>query len=487
MNKIALIFGNGNYSEAPLRNPINDAESLRKKLEDLGFKCIAYTDAQIKLMEQGLAQFGSKLPESEVGLFFFAGHGMQIQGKNYLTAIDTNFENELDAKYSSLPLDKVIDVMESGSNRTSIIILDACRNNPYERRWRGGESLGLAPVYAPKGMIIAYATSPGQVAFDGEGDNGAFTSSLLRHISTQDITIEDLFKKVRNSLSSSTKGKQISWEHTSLMGDFYFNNSVLTDELVTEYSDSALADGAYRPSSTSSIREIIQSLKSHNWYKQNSAMKELNAIDLASCKKDGLFVLGRNIYQAACGGSHLAIDFLEHLDTRLQDLDGSVSFHLLNGILYEIYFDSQGRKRETGKTEMIDAAMSIADDEHFSTSFQFIRNALRPYFKELFYIPGTSKDIYIDVATIPVEDGKRAISGVFFEGDNILYEESGESYFDPNEDDFLISRNIDQVNEMLSQWLITPSFQMRINYVDFDNQGSQLLVPFRMKIQRFSK
>ena len=487
MNKIALIIGNSNYPEAPLRNPINDAESLREKLENLGFKCIVHKDAQVKLMDQGLGDFGNKLSKSEVGLFFFAGHGMQIQGKNYLTAVDTNFEKEVDAKYSSLPLDKVIEVMELGSNRTSIIILDACRNNPYERRWRGSDSLGLAPVYAPKGMIIAYATSPGQVAFDGEGDNGAYTSALLHHISTQDITVEDLLKRVRNTLTSSTKGKQISWEHTSLMGDFYFNYSVLTDELVTEYSDSAIADSTYHPSSGSQIKKIIQSLKSHNWYQQNPAITQLDTIDLSSCGKDDLFVLGRNIYQAACGDSRSAFGFLEHPGIRLQNLERNVSFHLLNGILYEIYFDSHGRKRESGKTDMIDAVMSIEDDDYFSASLDFIRRALKPYVKELFYIPGSLKDINIDVTTMLVESDRRAISGVFFEGDNVLYEESGESYFDPNEEDFLIPKNIEEINAMLSRGLITPSFRLRINYIDYFEHDSKLLVPFDLKIQRYTK
>jgi hypothetical protein len=156
-------------------------------------------------------------------------------------------------------------------------------------------------------------------------------------------------------------------------------------------------------------------------------------------------------------------------------------------MLFEIYFDSHGRKRETGKTEMIDHVMAVADNDFFSPSFDFIRQALKPYFKELFYIPGTSKDIFINVTTTLLKGSERAISGVFFEGDNILYEESGQSYFVPNEDNFLTFKKINEFNEMLSQSLITPSFRLTINYVDFDHQDSKLLVPFSMKIQRFSK
>jgi Caspase domain len=205
-----------------------------------------------------------------------------------------------------------IEVLEKGDNRTSIIILDACRNNPYERRWKRGGALGLAPVYAPKGTIIAFATSPGETAYDDNGSNGAFTSALLSHISKQDLTIEDLFKRVRNTLSAMTSGKQTSWEHTSLMGDFYFNPSLPAGEFVTEYSPVAKADSRFHISG-SYLRDIINGLKSHTWDLQNSAMSDLPSVDWNRCKKDDLFVLGRNIYQAACGDSRAAKAYLEDL------------------------------------------------------------------------------------------------------------------------------------------------------------------------------
>lgn len=215
MIKKALCIGTAQYPEAPLKNPVNDATDLSRRLEALGFSCKLCLDGSHKSMNEALKDFTSELSGAEVGLFFFAGHGMQISGENYLTAIDTDFTSETEAKYSSLSLNKVIEVLEKGDNATSIIILDACRNNPYERRWRGGEFLGLAPVYAPKGTIIAYATSPGQTASDGDNKNGAFTSALLNHVDNQNLTIEDLFKRVRNTLSAMTSGKQTSWEHTS--------------------------------------------------------------------------------------------------------------------------------------------------------------------------------------------------------------------------------------------------------------------------------
>lgn len=487
MNKIALIIGNGNYPEAPLKNPANDAESIKIKIENLGFKCLICKDATTQQMEEELRDFGNELSQNEVGLFFFAGHGMQIHGKNYLTAINTNFDKEIDAKYSSLPLDKVIEVMEAGSNQTNIIILDACRNNPYERKWRGTDSLGLAPVYAPKGMIIAYATSPGQVALDGRGHNGAYTSALLQHIAMQDITIEDLFKRVRNTLSSSTSGKQISWEHTSLMGDFYFNYSILTDELVSEYSINALADNENKGSATSPLRPVITSLKSHQWDRQNAAINEMRTIDLSLCEKDDLFVLGRNLYQAGCGGSWSTLGYIAHLSENLKNIESVAAFHILNGILYEIYFDSQGRRRTKYKTEGLEDVFSLDGDAYFSASFNFIRQALKPYMKQLFYIPGMPRKIVIDVTTEIVEEDKLAMAGVFYEGENILYDEEGKSYYNPHEYRFLRTYTVQQINAMLCKGLVIPKSRLTINYIDKLDQDDALLGPYELNLQKYAR
>jgi hypothetical protein len=487
MNKLALIIGNGIYPESPLKNPVNDAEAIKLKLDNLGFTCLLCKDATNQQMEEHLKDFGAYLSENEVGLFFFAGHGMQIQGKNYLTAINTNFDKEIDAKYSSLPLDKVIEVMEAGSNLTNIIILDACRNNPYERKWRGTDSLGLAPVYAPKGMIIAYATSPGQYASDGRGQNGAYTSALLQHIAMQDITIEDLFKRVRNTLSSSTGGRQISWEHTSLMGDFYFNYSILTDELVSEYSINALADSENNGSPKSPLRKVITSLKSHDWDLQNPAIKKIPTIDLSLCEKDDLFLLGRNLYQTGCGPSFEAQAYFDNLPAKLSKIQSVAAFHILNGTLYEIYFDSNGRIRNRFKTERFEDVFSLEGDEHFASSFNFIRQALKPYMKQLFYLPGTLRNIVIDMTTEILEEDKRAVAGIFYEGENILYDEEGKSYFNPHEDRFLRTYTVQEIKAMLCKGLVIPKSQLTLNYIDKLGQGDPLLGPYEFNLQKYSK
>lgn len=485
-NRIALIIGNASYPDSPLSNPVNDALAIQEKLSLLGFDTLTLTDAENVDMGKGLTEFSSTLDTRDVALFFFAGHGMQINGENYLTAIDTNFDSEIDAKYSSLPLNKIIDIMGKGSNQTDIIMLDACRTNPYERKWRGAESRGLAPVYAPKGMIIGYATSPGQVAYDGDGENGAYTDAFLKHVSTHGTTIEDLFKRVRNTLSSSTRSRQISWEHTSLMGDFFFNNSFASDELVAEYSEDALADASYKPLSSDQTREIIAGLRSHNWPTQNPAISRITPANLKLCNKDDLFVLGRNIYQAACGESNNAVNYTDNLPNHLDTLGHNIGFHVLNGMLFEIYFDSAGRFRTAAKSSKIDNIFQMEESDHYQNSFKFIRQILRPHIKNLFYVPSDARGISIDVSCVALEENETAVEGIFFEGDNVLYDESGENYFDPAVDEFTKKRSRLEMKKALSRAMIVPIYRLKVNFLNIEDEVKKMHTPCNMNIKRLS-
>lgn len=485
-NRFALIIGNSSYPGSPLQNPVNDALAIQTKLELLGFDTLALTDAKNIDMGKALNNFSSEINFRDVALFFFAGHGMQIDGENYLTAVDTDFNEEINAKYTSLPLNKIIDIMEKGSNHTDIIMLDACRTNPYERKWRGAESRGLAPVYAPKGMIIAYATSPGQVAYDGDGKNGAYTDAFLKHVSTPDTTIEDLFKRVRNTLSSSTRGRQISWEHTSLMGDFYFNYSYISDDLVAEYTEAALADARYKPHSSEQVRKIIGGLRSHNWPTQNTAITAITPNNLKTFNKNDLFVLGRNIYQAACGTATQAMTYLENLQAQLAAVGENTGFHMLNGMLFEIYFDSEGRFRNTAKSDEIDNVFQMEESDDFQTSFEFIQQALRPYAKNLFYAPSSGRGISADVLCIDFEDDEVAVEGIYFEGDNVLYDESGENYFDPNTNNFITKMRKNKIIESISQAMVVPTYRLKVNFLNIDDDVETVLAPYNMNIKRLS-
>jgi Caspase domain len=488
MIKKALCIGNANYpNDGALNNPVNDARDLAEKLKTLGFECRLCADETDKGMDDALREFASDLVEAEVGLFFFAGHGMQIDGENYLTGINTNFDTEVDAKYSSLRLNKVIDVLDRGQNNTSIIILDACRNNPYERRWRNRTASGLAPVNAPKGTIIAYATSPGELASDGSDGNGAFTGALLKHISEQDYRIEDLFKRVRNTLSAMTSGKQTSWEHTSLMGDFYFNPAVLTNEFISEYSPDAKADKMFRASGL--LREVIDGLKVCVWANQNEAMAKLDGIELRLCSKDELFVLGRNIYQSACGTAHRAESYLERLRSQFQYFDKEVAFHILNGILYEMYFDSSDRFREKIKVDKIAEVFALEGNERYGASFQFIQQSLKPYYTQLFYIPGSARTVPVDVVLKLKEASKLEVMRIVYDSQDIFYSQDGVTLYEGVQSYFEKETSVSDFETLLAREMAVPRYYLSVTYSDNRVKAYPLLFPLfhTYKIQRLSK
>lgn len=217
--RVALVIGNATYRDAPLSNPPNDARDMAAALRRTGFEVIELIDGTQKEMNRAIAKFGERLSSDSVALFYYAGHGMQVRGKNYLIPIDAQITNETSIRVESVDVDGVLDQL--GSSELNVVILDACRNNPFERRFRslGG---GLAQMDAPKGSLIAYATAPGKIAADGDGRNGLFTQELLKQMQTPGLTIEQVFKNVRREVARATRDNQIPWESSSLTGDFYF-------------------------------------------------------------------------------------------------------------------------------------------------------------------------------------------------------------------------------------------------------------------------
>ncbi|MBI3512683.1 MAG: caspase family protein [Proteobacteria bacterium] len=210
--RVALVIGNGAYKEAPLKNPVNDARAMATALQGLGFEIIKRENASQKDMNRAIGEFATRLTGGGTGLFYYAGHGMQVKGRNYLLPVDAEIGSEMSVRTEAVDVDQVLDNM---------VILDACRNNPFERRFRGSAG-GLAQIDAPKGALIAYATAPGKVAADGDGANGLYTAELLRAISEPNLRIEDVFKRVRSRVAAATNDLQVPWEASSLVGDFYF-------------------------------------------------------------------------------------------------------------------------------------------------------------------------------------------------------------------------------------------------------------------------
>lgn len=221
-HRVALVVGNTRYEEAPLKNPENDARDMAAALGAMGFEVILATDANLAVMKQKIREFGQRLRSTQgVGLFFFSGHGMQVKGENYLIPIGAKLTVETEAEYETVNAGFVLAQMEAAGNPLNIVILDACRNNPFARSFRSAER-GLAQVTAPTGTLIAYATAPGSVASDGSGRNGAYTAELLRFMRVPGLPVEEVFKQVRIAVRQSSQGSQVPWEASSLVGNFSF-------------------------------------------------------------------------------------------------------------------------------------------------------------------------------------------------------------------------------------------------------------------------
>jgi WD40 repeat protein len=222
--KLALLIGNGNYLNSTLANPENDAREIKNVLLQFGFDVLEYENLNQNQMKKAMDEYGARLKYYDVGLFFYAGHGIQSKGYNYLIPIDANLKSEEQVEYDCVQADRVLALMEASGAKVNIMILDACRNNPFERSWtRAANGRGLAFMNAPSGTLIAYATAPGSTASDGSGNNGLYTSAILESIKIPNITILQMFQNVRSIVSQKSGKQQIPWESTSLIGDFYFN------------------------------------------------------------------------------------------------------------------------------------------------------------------------------------------------------------------------------------------------------------------------
>ena len=217
----ALVIGNAGYESASLRNPVNDAREMANTLQGLNFQLELLEDASQKQMKRAIDRFGEKLRNGGVGLFYYSGHGIQVSGRNYLVPVNAEIVSEPDVEYESVDVGRVLAKMDAARNGMNLVILDACRNNPYARSFRNA-SQGLATLNAPSGTFIAYATAPGSVASDGTGRNGLYTGELVRHMNTPGLKLEEVFKRVRADVQEKSGNAQVPWDASSLTGDFFF-------------------------------------------------------------------------------------------------------------------------------------------------------------------------------------------------------------------------------------------------------------------------
>ena len=222
--KAALVIGNGAYQYMPtLKNPANDAALIAGKLAGLGFDVVRIIDGNRADFWDGLKEFGRKAQGAEVALVFYAGHGVQVNGRNWLLPVDAEIEASTDLPAQALKANDLLEIMDASGARLKLVFFDACRNNPLPRSLSRGAANGLARLEAnAAGMMIAFATSPGDVALDGTGQNSPFTEALARHIDTPDLEVRHLMGRVRESVYMTTGERQLPWLNEALIGEFYF-------------------------------------------------------------------------------------------------------------------------------------------------------------------------------------------------------------------------------------------------------------------------
>jgi tetratricopeptide (TPR) repeat protein len=221
--RLALVIGNGAYQYAgKLTNPANDATLVATTLRQIGFEVKNGSNLTQREMKQRIREFGLTLRASGgVGLFYFAGHGVQAKGHNYLVPVDADIQTEADLEDVAVDLNYVLSLMDDAQNALNIVVLDACRNNPFARSFRSSQD-GLTQVKAPTGTLIAYATAPDSVAADGKGANSPYTEELIRQMQASGILVETVFRRVTEQVSVRTRGKQEPWFSANVKGDFYF-------------------------------------------------------------------------------------------------------------------------------------------------------------------------------------------------------------------------------------------------------------------------
>jgi uncharacterized caspase-like protein len=226
--KYALVIGNSIYggSRRSLKNPARDAHLMADTLRRLGFDVRLHTDLSRTQMANAVAEFSEAMPEGATAFVFYAGHGMQIGGASYLIPVDMAVTSEQTVPLRAYPLKMLLERVSAGRSAVNVVVLDACRDNPFQPappvRYRSFNNLGLAPIQAPRGTVVAYSTQPGQLAADGQENNSVYTAALANVLLEPRLTLEDIFKKVNMLVRNQTRDDQIPWYESSLTDAYFF-------------------------------------------------------------------------------------------------------------------------------------------------------------------------------------------------------------------------------------------------------------------------
>lgn len=407
MKTLAVVIGNNEYYEgAKLNNAVNDAHSIAETFERLGYDIIYKENCKIEDYVDVLKAFDERIKQYDASIFYYAGHGFQVDGENYLASVDCQIAapNKYHCSKTCITLSEILTILKNNSDKVNIVIIDACRKS-FDR---GGYN-SFTPIQAPKGTLIAFSTSPNEGAKDtGMDGHSIYTGTLLNYIGREWLSVEDLFKKVRKTVYNLTEGTQTTWEHKSLIGDFYFNTGQMVYSLNLPYDETVIKDSIYNK--TDNFGLLIKELKSCDWNRQNPAMDKIRNISPQSLNKNQQFILGRNLQQAN-GYSFSVTNFFDNLASNLVKYDINGENHVLNGILFEIYFDSIGEFRN-GKYKKHDfeRIFALRKDARFEKSFDFLQTTLEPYREQLFYIP-TNNDKIIDVDVLATSENTKDFMG----------------------------------------------------------------------------
>jgi hypothetical protein len=401
MKTYALVIGNNEYETVDkLKNAVNDAKAVAEAFEKLQYDVKLKLDIKSDDVSNLLDEFEKETTNYDATIFYFAGHGFEVNGENYLVSIDCQIQPSNSTYYYNrhcIRMNEILKILKKYSNKVNIVIIDACRKS-FDR----SANIGFSPIHAPKGTLLAFSTSPNEGASDsGYEGHSIYTGSLLKYLGRENLFVEDLFKKVRKTVYNLSRGNQTSWEHTSLIGDFFFNSGQLIHSPSIPYHEKVVKDSEYEPSGI--FGDLIKKIKTYNWNIQNPAIHKILRIPSEKLDKNEKFLLGRNLLQAS-GAAFAAQEFMDNIDSNLIRYQEGDENHLLNGILFEIYFDSKGSFRfNRAKKHNLEKILQLRKSPTFENSFDFIRKLIESTNYNLIYIP-TNDDKYIDVDIIAIEE-----------------------------------------------------------------------------------
>lgn len=397
MKVLAVVIGNNDYFDPDkLKNAVNDAQAMETVFQRLGYTVMSGYDCNDCTYAEIMRKFDNNLANYDASVFYYAGHGFQEDGENYLPSVECQVSSvdKYELGFHSIQLSDLLNIYRKYDKKTHIVILDACRVRSGNR---GGND-SFAPVNAPQGTFIAFSTSPNCAAKDSMGgDHSVYTAALLEYMGRENIAVEALFKMVRRTVAHHTNNKQIPWEHTSLIGDFQFNTGQMVASPQIPYKESVVRDAEY--DGNDAIVDLIKEIRISNYNRQNPAIDKLCAMSASSLDKNQQFIFGRNLLQSS-EWAFSAQRFMNSLDSNLRKyLTKDGDNHVLNGMLFEIYFDSYGEFRSLKlKRHFFDEIMALRKKPDYAKSFQFIRTVIYPYRDNLIYmIPEDDAKLDVDI------------------------------------------------------------------------------------------